>query len=370
MQSLHNVDQLTALIAVLEQQENSKRDFVANSKEHLHFVGGNLIVMNEGREVVYKPTDLFHSQIAEKMQIPGGYYGKMRKQAAELLDHNVNHWLRAESKNFLVRAFEGAAEFNQARAFLSDRYSIIDNYQVLIEALEAIKATGLKVEIVNAELSDTRMYLKVVCPDVEISGREMLKNYQVKKGVGDGIISGFTLSNSEVGAGAFNICPRALILTCTNGATMQTDALKNVHLGAKMDELGYSKNKDVMKANLRLIKEQVKHAVKIFLSKEYLEKLVNVYTTLGDPKIEAPVTKVIQVVGKNYDISEERCARILNYFVEGGDTRRMGLANAITLECQGQGPDAKHDAELASFDMLKNFQKIETAALKIKTSAN
>lgn len=372
MNNLQNIEQLTGLIATLEHQNSIKKDFVANSKNHILFIEGKLSIITDGKEVTYEPTKHFHSQMAEKLNIPGGYYNRMLQQANKLLDDNVNHWLTSESKNFLVRTFDDAAkEYRQARAFLSDSYSIIDNYQVLFEALEAIKDTGIKIEVVNAELSETRMYLKVVCPEVEISGKEMLKNYRVNKEVGDGIISGFTLTNSEIGAGSFAIMPRALILTCKNGATMATDQLKKIHLGSKMDELGFNKNERVMNANLKLIKEQINHAVKIFLSKEYLSKLVNVYTTLGDKKIDAPVNKIIEVVGKNYNYGEERKANLLKYFIEGGDTRRMGLASAMTFEAQSlNDADLKHDSEVASFEVLKDFDKFETAAMKLKNSAN
>lgn len=372
MQTLNSVEQLTGLIATLEHQNTVKKDMVANSKSHILFIEGKLqIIDGEGLETYYTPTKHFHSQMAEKLNIPGGYYNRMLSESVSLLDTNVNTWLGRDSKNYLIRTFEDAAKAYEARAFLSDSYSIIDNYQVLIETLEAIKESGVHIEVEGAELSDTKMYLKVVCPEVEISAGEMLKDYRVKKNVGDGVISGFTMQNSEIGAGSFLIMPRAKILTCNNGATMVTDQLKKIHLGSKMDELGFNKNERVMRANLRLVKEQINHAVKIFLSKEYLQKLVNVYSKLGEPKIEAPVDKVIHVVGKNYGISEERKANILKYFVEGGDTRRIGLANAMTLECQGlQDVDLKNETETVAFEVLQNFAKFEAAASKLKVSAN
>lgn len=374
MTNLNNVEQLQGLLATLEHQESLKHDVVANSQQHLIFYEGKLRIMGlKGAFTEFIPTEHFHRQVADKLEIPLPYYKKMLQDATHLLDENANHWLKAEAKNFLVRTFKDASEQykNEARAFLSDRYAMIDNHQVLIEALEAIKSTGLHIDIVNAELSDTRMYLKVVCPDVEVKANEMLKNYSIAKTRGSGVISGFTLQNSEIGAGSFKISPRGVVLACTNGLISTRDELKNVHLGSKMDELGFNQNKDVMNANLKLIREQIKHAVKIFLSKEYLTKLVDVYTELGQPKIEAPVQRVIEVVGKQYNITEDRKANILKYFIEGGDTRRMGLASAMTREVQDlDNADLKNDTEVASFEMLKDFTKIEAAAMKLKPSKN
>lgn len=368
-------EQLQTLVTTLEAENSIKRDYVANSKTSLHFVDGNLVIARNGAGITYEPTPHFHSQVATKLDIPAGYYKKMLTDSSKLLDENVNHWLDAASKNFLVRTFDrGAESFNTARAFLSDSYSIIDNYQILMEALESIKQTGVRVEVINAELSDTRMYLKVVAPEVEINGKKLLQDYSLAKKVGMGVISGFTLQNSEIGAGAFQIMPRAVVLACTNGMTLETDALRNIHLGGKMTkDLDFHKNKNVMAANLKLIREQIKHAVKIFLSKEYLTKLMNVYTELGQPKIEAPVQNVIEVVGKEFRIADDRKANILKYFIEGGDTRRIGLASAMTRECQElENADLKHETEVASFHMLKSFARIEAAAMKmdVKRSQN
>jgi hypothetical protein len=372
-QSLNNIAELQGLLTTLEYQEGMKKDLLANSQQHLSFSNGQLIVIDKKKEIIFTPTNHFHSQVQEKLSIPAGYYKRMLQDATSLLDDNVNHWLKNDDKNFLVRTFQDAAgEYkNTARAFLSDRYGFIDNHTVLIEALEAIKNTGLNIEIVNAELSDTRMFLKVVCPDVEIQAKDLLRQYRTSIDRGFGVISGFTLQNSEIGAGSFKISPRGVVLACTNGLISTRDELKNVHLGARMDELGFNKNKDVMNANIRLIKEQMKHAVKIFLSKEYLTKLVNVYSELGEPKIEAPVDKVIEVIGSEYKISEERRANILKYFIEGADTRRIGLASAMTREVQDlDNADLKHDSEVASFEMLNNFKRIEAAAIKLKPSRN
>lgn len=361
--------QLENLVSVLETQNEQKKDFITSGM-NLSFAGGNLVVMRDRKEIEYSPTSIFHSQVAEKLNIPKAYYDRMRVKAADLLDSNVNHWLHKEQKNIMVRAFEND-DNNIARAFLSNSYSILDNYEVLFEALEAIKLTGLEVEIVNAELSEQRMYLKVVCPEVEVQAKKMLENYGRAAGVNFGVMSGFVLQNSEIGMGAFQIAPRGVVKVCMNGMVMQKDALRKTHLGAKMDELGFNTNEAVKAANLKLIKEQVKHAVKVFLSKQYLTKLVDVYTELGDKTIEAPVANVIQVVANTYNISEERKGKLLQHFIKQGDNRRIGLVNAITEECQGlKDADLKHDSEVICMDILTGFNKIEAAAFKTKFTSN
>jgi hypothetical protein len=367
------MQQLQVLYKTLEQQETVKHDMLVHPAS-LQMVGGNLVVTQkrEGKrkEIVYEPTEHFHDQVAEKLSIPKAYYERMQVKGISLLDDSVNFWLHKEQKTRLIRTFE-TDESNIARAFLSNSYSIIDNLQVLTEALEAIKQTGLKVDIIAAELSETRMYLKVVCPEIEVKANEMLKYYGRAVGVDMGVISGFVLQNSEIGAGAFQIMPRGVVKVCMNGMVLAKDALRAVHLGAKLDAIDFSRNEAVKAANLKLIKEQVKHAVKVFLSKQYLTKLVNVFSELGSKEIAAPIPNVIQVVAKNYSLSDERKNSLLNYFIRQGDNRRIGVVNAITEECQTfNNPDLKHDSETMAFDILTNFNKIEMQAFKTKFTAN
>jgi hypothetical protein len=271
----------------------------------------------------------------------------------------------------LTRTFEMGGNGNVARAFLSDKYALIDNYEVLFETLEAIKQTGIEVDIVGAELSETKMYLKVTCPGVQVEAKELLSRYARTTDVGTGVISGFTLSNSELGAGAFNIMPRAVVLACRNGLVRPDQGLKKFHLGARMDQSIFSESAAVRAANSKLIKEQVKVAVNTFLSKKYLTGLVQHFEELAGAKIEAPIAGVIEVVARDYNISTERKVNILDYFIKGGDTRRMGIVNAINEECQTlQDVDLKNDSEVVAYNLLTNFKDIEARAMKANFTTN
>jgi hypothetical protein len=295
----------------------------------------------------------------------------MKDKALHLLDDNVNHWLGSEGKNMLVRAFVREDGDNDARAFLSDRYNIIDNFEVLMQALESIKESGLKVEISGAELSDTRMYLKIICPEVEVKATEMLKMYRKAYDVGTGVISGFVLQNSEIGCGSFQVSPRAVVLACNNGMVKTNDAMRRVHLGGKLDELDFYKNDAIKNANRKLVKEQVKHAVTRFLSKDYLTSLVNSFTELGAKEIEAPIAGVVEVVAKTYGFSQENKKSLLDHFIRGGDTRRIGMVNALTEMAQTfEDIDQRNETEAISYEMLQSFNKIEAAAVKVDIKAN
>lgn len=61
-------------------------------------------------------------QIAAWAEIPRKYYEKMREDAPDLLQQNVNHWFSLFDGNRMIRTLDGTA-----RAFLSDRYHRMDN---------------------------------------------------------------------------------------------------------------------------------------------------------------------------------------------------------------------------------------------------
>src|SRR3954463_6656554 len=161
--NFNNMEKLQQLVKTLELQHAEKRDYVVPSKT---------LIMAEGILQVngqfYKPNTVCHEGLSEKLSIPMNYYRRMQTERPQLLDLSVNHWLQHQAgKNVLLRTFEGV-EQNVARAFLSDRYLALDNYDVLFAVLDAIKKMGVRVEIKNADVTEKRLYLNVVAPEVEI----------------------------------------------------------------------------------------------------------------------------------------------------------------------------------------------------------
>ncbi|MEG0936362.1 MAG: DUF932 domain-containing protein, partial [Clostridia bacterium] len=75
-------------------------------------------------------TDLFHRQLGSSLGIPSKYYDKMQAELPSLLSQNVNGWLRTRDSRQTIRTLDGSA-----RAFLSDRYRRIDNYEIATATL-------------------------------------------------------------------------------------------------------------------------------------------------------------------------------------------------------------------------------------------
>lgn len=350
---------LETLIGKLEKRNNLKRDFIVTAG-NIELDGGNDFSINVNNECFnFKGTDLFDTQIAEKLGIPVQYYRKMKLNAPNILQENVNGWLNhTPSKKFMVRALEAASNNktsvpNIGRAFLSNSYDIIDDYDVLFAALEAIKATGVNVKIDRADISDTKLYLSVTCPEIEVNAESFLKEYlKENDAAGNGIISGFIITNSEVGKGAFEVRPRAVICKCNNGLIVKDERFRRVHLGSKLDAGEITWSDATRIKNKELIISQVSDAVKTYLSPQYLGKMIEKIAQLNQLQLLYPIDAV-QNVCKHLAIDEKHKNEILQYFLgDQKDKTAGGLLNAVTREAQNMPLDMQYDVESDIVDLM------------------
>lgn len=338
---------LENLVISLEKRNKAKRDFVVSAK-NIHLDDNEYTVSLASEDYFFKATDLFNSQVAEKLGIPAQYFRKMKNSNPDLLSQNVNGWLNyAPNKKFMLRTYETDNNFdNTGRAFLSDGYGIIDDYDVLFAALEAIKLSGVKVNIEQADVTDSRLYLAVTCPDVEVSAENFLREYlKDNDAAGNGIISGFVITNSEVGKGAFEIRPRAVICKCNNGLIIKDDKFRKVHLGSKLDVGEIRWSDETKRKNKDLIISQVRDAVKTYLSAEYLGTVIDKIAELQNIHLNNPIDSV-QNICKHLQIDEAHKNEILQYFL--GDQKEktaMSLLNAVTREAQNMDADTQYDVE-------------------------
>lgn len=340
---------LPDLAQILQRQHEAKIDMVAPASA-LSFENGNLnvqglppILTETGVTMAngtYRPTTVADEGIASKLGIPLAYLRRMRTDKIDLYDANVMGWLAEDpARKFLLRGFAGhQGGEGVLRAFLSDSYKMIDNWDVLMAALSGVKASGHDVKITGCDLTDRRMIVRVESEHIKVLAPSLLKGYRSPFTGQSGdelpvVSAGFVIANSEVGAGAFTITPRVTVKVCENGMTIQKDALRAVHLGAKLDEGVIRWSGDTETKNLELITAQARDAVATFLDREYVEtKLTEIEKDAGRPITDA--VKTVEVVSKRMKFSEDTRESIMNHFIRGGQTTAGGLMQAITATAQ------------------------------------
>lgn len=367
---------LADLVGILREQHGRKVDVVAPAAA-IRSDGGTWVV--QGTEPIidadgvapgdgrYIPTDHADGSMAEKLGIPRAYLRRLRADRVDLYDANVNGWLHGsppgpdadpgDPRSFLVRAFRGDDGTGVARALLSDRYRIVDNLDVLTAALDGVRDAGVDVEIEAADLTETRMMVRVACPAVHELAPDLLAGYRSPftgaTGTDNPVISaGLVIGNSEVGAGALTIVPRLRVEVCRNGMTINRDALRHVHLGGKLDDGVIRWSEDTQHRNLDLIRAQARDAVATFLDVDYVrEKIAEMRDKAGAP-VDKPAEDVQQVT-KALRIPGDQADAILAHFIAGAQPSAMGLVNAVTSVAQTlDDADTAAEMEAAALDVL------------------
>lgn len=354
---------LVRLVAKLDTQKQAKYDIVLPA-DQIRYVAGEIEI--PGTDTLFKVSELCDDQMAEKLDIPRAYYRKMRSEYPELLDTNVNSWLSKKTKTkYLLRTFKYPGTDSICRAMLSNSYNIIDNYDVLIAALEAIDAMGVKVEITKAQVTDKRMYLHVTCPEIQIQADKLLRDYKGREqiGVGNGIVSGICIANSELGVGSYEVSARAVIVKCCNGLLDRDAKFRKVHLGARMDSGIIQWNEEVRQKNYQLVIAQTKQSIQTYLSQDYLGKMVKKLEEANGHQVEHPVS-LLERVGTELAIPEDHRAAILNKFIRGGQSSAFGMLNAITRHAQDVDTDTQFDWEAKAFQLLPQYSKWDKPSSK------
>jgi len=377
--SLRNAN-LQDLAETLKEQAESRFDVVAHSG-NLSFRDGNLVVQGADAiltedgvtsvETTLRPTDIFDAGISQRLDIPRKYLRKMRDLGASglaadepdasiagLLDANVNTWLARSSKQWFVRGFKSdGSDEGIARAFLSDRFNVIDNYDVLLAVLGGVKDAGLEVEIATCDLTERRMRVRITAPEIMALAPTLLGNYRSpftgETGADNPVVfAGLDIGNSETGGGAFTITPVITALVCKNGMTITKEALRKVHLGSKMDEGVIRWSEQTKEANVDLVKAQTADAVRTFLDVDYVSAKISEMEAKSTCEVPEP-TKVIEKVAKEFSFTDEEAEGILGHFIRGGDVTSGGVMHAITSFAQVVAdPDRAQDMESVALDAL------------------
>ena len=318
---MKNGKSLVELAQELERQSNAKKDFVASTETMEMTQGGQLVLDNANSDGQYdfSITEVAHSQIAQRLNIPLKYYKRMRELAPELLAQNVNTWFQTQPERRMIRTLDG-----QARAFLSDRYRRLDNYQLAEVVLPVLCELGDGVKIVSSELTEKRMYIKAINQRLEL---------EVKPG--DVVQAGVCISNSEIGLGSLSVEPLIYRLVCTNGMIAKDFSTKRYHVGRAVDSQAFELFSDeTLKADDHAFFLKVQDTVKAAVEKTKFSKIVEQLREAAEKPIEGNPVETVEVLASEFNYSKEESSGILTHLIQGGELTAYGLSNAITRTSQ------------------------------------
>lgn len=362
---------LEELADMLKHQNTRKLDVIAPATA-MRAEQGSIVLQGTEAEVTddgvtptegtYRPTDVFEEQASHKLGVPVAYLRKLRTSRPSLWDANINGWLHgssvdhipADARSFLVRTFRGDdGGPGIARALLSDRYGIADNLDVLVAALGGVRRAGVNVDVDGCDLSDRRMYVRVVAPQVAELAPELLQGYRSPFTGQTGaenptVFAGFVITNSETGGGAFQLIPRLVVQVCNNGMTMSSDAVRGIHLGSRMQDGVVRWSRETERRTLDLVTSRTRDAVATFLATDYVRGKLQELTDKAARPVE-DASQTVEVVSKRLQFNREQQETVLDYFIKGGQLTAGGLMHAVTASAQTvSSPEAAHEMETAA----------------------
>lgn len=321
---MYGTKTLTELAKELDANESAKKDFVADTRQlRVDVVGeekNRKLALDISGHAITGLTHHAHMQIADRIKIPATYYRRMVAEAPDLLARNVNHWFNESPERRMVRTLHG-----DTRAFLSDRYRPLDNFDLAQCVLPVLaEQPGMKVE--SCEVTDRRMYIKALFPRIE---------REVKRG--DVVQSGVVISNSEIGAGSLRVEPLVYRLVCLNGMIGST-AMRKYHVGRGADS-NDDGAMEIFRDETRIADDKalwlkVEDVVRSSVSEANFDTLVTSMQEALQVRMEASPVQVVENVAKAYRLNEKEQGNVLTHLIEGGDLSQYGLMNAVTRASQ------------------------------------
>ena len=354
---------LQSLVKKLEDAKKSSVDFVSKTTNMFMDNDSTLNFRIGEKYHAATLTDHAHTQLAQWAKIPTRYYSRMRSGQPELLASNVNTWLHDnQNVSRMIRCLEQQPEGDnvvslrpedgklQVRAFLSNRYRRIDNWDIAETTLKALTEIrmrgGLAYTVASAELTDSSMYIKVVFDDLV---------REVK--VGDPVRFGLVVRNSEIGLGRAVVSGFTERLVCTNGMVMHSNYCKT-HLGVAIDEQDQALDfysDETIKADDLAVQAKLRDAIKGILSQDNIdEMLFTMRAAVDTEEVQSP-KQAVEDLGKKLGMSEVEQDSILFHLARDGDLTKWGMANAVTRTAE----------DLSSYDRATEFEEFGYNVLKM-----
>lgn len=330
---------LTEMASEIERQSKLKEDYLVDTrclKLEPYDSDLYLHMYDNGVEHI-EPLGLnqiAHRQIGTHLKIPAPYYDRMQAQHPDLLAHNVNTWFEREPSKRMVRTLGGTA-----RAFLSNRYRCIDHMGIAEAVLPILmEMKGARFE--SCEITESRMYLKVVNPRLE---NEVAP--------GDIVQAGVIISNSEVGLGSVCIQPLVYRLVCKNGMVVNDAQTRRNHVGrvnsTEENILLYSD--ETLAADDRAFVLKIQDTVRAAVDETRFARVVGIMQQAKDVRMNTTdVPGIVKMASREFRITEEESTGVLQRLIEENDLTLYGLSNAVT----------RHSQDVESYDRATELESI------------
>lgn len=316
--------------------EQRKRDFIADTRSLKLVPEGPkdaALLIDNGPpdgDLWYGITDWAHRQIADRLKIPARYYDRMLEEAPDLLAENVNRWFKQDPEPRMIRTLENGGK--TVRAFLSNRYRRLDNYDLLMKAALPVLEEYPDLEIASCELTQNKLYIKAVTPRIQA---------EIKKG--DIVRAGVVISNSEIGTGKYRIDPLVERLVCENGMiaadpTGKHYSLQRYHLGRSLGA-GEEAAAELLTDETQAAKDHAfwlesRDVIKGALDRALFNQIVDTMRASTERPITGDPVAAVRELANKFRLNESEAGGITKELFKNEEPTQFGLLNAVTRYSQ------------------------------------
>ncbi len=327
------------MAAEITRQRSLKEDYLVDTRNLQMEPHSGQVYLHifDGKEEPVEPVQVnlnAHRQIGTHFHIPAPYYDLMLAEAPHLLAENVNTWMQKSPSRRLVRTMGGTA-----RAFLSDRYRRLDNFEIASAVLPIIgQMKDARFE--SCQVTDSRMYMKVVNTRLEA---EVVP--------GDIVQAGMIISNSEVGTGAVSVQPLVYRLVCSNGMIVNDAQTRRNHIGRadKSEEAFLLYSNETLEADDRAFLMKLQDTVRAAVEETRFSQVVDLMKNAAQAKMDTDdIPGTVRLASREFHITEGEEGGVLQHLIEGKDLTLYGLSNAVT----------RYSQDVESYDRATELESI------------
>ena len=352
---------LIELAQELDRQNRMKKDYIIDTRMLVMDAeeGDQTLTLKDPSQklqIVTRVNELANRQIGTALKIPATYYDRMLMEYPQLLAENVNGWLQKNPTTRMIRTLDGTT-----RAFLSNRYRRIDNFEIA-ETVLPIIGEMQDARIESCEVTDQKMYIKVVNPRLTT---EVVP--------GDVVQAGIMITNSEVGLSSVKVQPLIYRLVCSNGMVVNDAATRKYHIG-RINEAAENFElfaDETVKADDKAFLLKIRDTVRAAVDEVRFNKVVDLMRQSKEVKITTTeIPEMVELAGSDFGYTKKESGGILDHLIRGGDFTLYGLANSITRFSQDvDSYDRATELETIGFDVMtmpsSTWKKLNEKSLEV-----
>jgi hypothetical protein len=346
---------LVRMAAELERQLETKRDYIADTRRMILTPDAKSLAL-DGVALPMAVNEVAHKQLAAKLDVPTAFYGRLQQKHPDILAGMLNQLFQREPQKVMARTLD-----SRVRAIVTEKYRPLDNYDFADAIFPVLQEAGA--DIVSCELTEQRMYIKVLCPWLD---RELPMPEGYVMGQGHNIfvrriIGAAVFSNSEVGMGGINVNPGIFEKQCTNLATFRDEGYSKIHVGKRKgqdDEVFEYLSDDTRRLDDAAVWARVRDMVRAVMDGRVTDRIVAKMVEARGDVIDADPVKVVEVFAKRKGLNEDERGGLLRHLTNSGEMTRYGLQWAVT----------RLASDVESYDRASELERIGGEVIELPRS--